>query len=170
MFYALGEDLSQIQMKNDRLVLTHETGAWGLQYSGSRSNITDFADAGNEFITTFNNNASVGILSNNTVYWPVDMDSPKYVNITTSGEVKILAVNFKEDINAFNAASPPAVFIDPSNSQIIVMSNHTTIETEIEISFQEGPEGLPNDFGVMLLILFILGGFILIIYLVVKKK
>ena len=171
MFYALGEDLSKIQLKSDRIVLTHETGAWGMQYQGSRTNLTDFADTGNDFITTFNNNASIGTISNNTVYWPSDSYTPKYVNVTTSGEVKILAANFKEDLTAFNAASPPQVYIDKSISQIIVKSNHTVAATTIELSFQEAVDtGELNDMGVAFLLLFIICGFLLIIYLVVKRK
>ncbi len=171
MFYALGEDLSQIQMQSDRLVLTHSSGAWGLQYQGSRSNITDFADAGNSFITTFNNNASISTISNNTVYWPPDVDNPKFVNITSGSEIQILAANFKEDITAFNAANPPAVFINQSNSQILVKSNHTVEQTQIEISFQEAVvTGIPSLAGISILIIAMAAFFFVFLFILRRKK
>ena len=171
MFYALGEDLSQIQMQNDRLLLTHESGAWGFQYQGSKSNITDLADTGNDFITTLNNNASLNTISNNTVYWSANVDNPKFVNITDSSETKILAANFKQDINAFNLANPPVVFVDLSNSQIIVKSNHTVEQTTIEISFQEAVEtGILDIIGGALMIGLLVVAFTVVFIIVILRR
>ncbi len=170
IYYALDERISDITLKSDRLSITHSSGTWGFQYVGSKSNITDLSDAGNSFLTTLNNNASIATISNNTIYWPAASYTPKYVNITNDAQIKILAANFKEDLTAFNSVSPPAVFIDKTNSQLIVKSNHTTEATIIEISFQEAPDTGLNDFGVILLMLLVSAGFLLIIYLVVKRK
>ena len=171
MFYALGEDLSQIQMQSDRLLLTHESGAWGFQYQGSKSNISDLADAGNSFITRLNNNATIATISNNTVYWSANVDNPKFVNITDSSEIQILAANFKEDINAFNLADPPAVFIDLSNSQINIKSNHTTEATVIKISFQEAVvTGIPSLAGISILIIAMAAFFFVFLFILRRKK
>lgn len=171
MFYGLGDDLSNIQMQSDRLVLTHISGAWGLQYQGGNSTINGFAIAGNDFITTFNNNATIATISNNTVYWPADAFNPKYVNVTTTTEQQILAANFKEDLAAFQAANPPAVFIDLTESQVIVKSNHTVAETQIEISFQENVEtGIPSLGGIGILIIALSLFFFVLIFLLRRKK
>ncbi len=171
MFYALNERISDLTLENDRLSITHSSGAWGFQYQGSKSNITDLADAGNSFITTFNNNASVTTISNNTVYWPPDVDSPKFVNVTTGSEIQILAANFKEDPIAFNLATPPAVFIDKTSSQIIVKSNHTTEATVIEISFQENVvTGIPSIAGIGILIIALAAFFFVLIFILRRKN
>ncbi len=171
MFYALDERISDLTLENDRLSLTHSSGTWGFQYQGSKSNITDLADAGNSFITTLNNNATVAVISNNTVYWPPDVDNPKFVNITDSSEIQILAANFKEDITAFNAANPPAVFIDLSNSQILVKSNHTVEQTVVEISFQEAVvTGIPSLGGIGILILVMVAIFFVFLFILRRKR
>ncbi len=173
IFYSLGEDLSDIGMQSDRLRLIHESGTWGFQYEGQESNITDLADSGNNFITTLNNNATIAVISNNTVYWDPNVDNPKFVNITTVDEVQIIAANFKQNLAAFNLASPPAVFVDLTQNQIIVKSNHTVEETTIKISFQEEvATGIFDILGGALIIGLLVFGFIIvfIIALIKRKK